>query len=105
MAKKAVKRIEAAEPRKRTRQAPPPPIGEPVGQVVLEDLDLNAALVEARGRVFDSEQEALDFFFERLLKVEESAPERHQMREFLELLLETDPMLKEDLLSGVRVKK
>lgn len=106
MVKKAVKKQDVEVLRRRVTQAPPPPEIQPAGQAAVEDLDLNATLVEARGRTFESEQEALTFFFDRLLSQGgRSLVEQRQMREFLELLLETDPQIKEDLLSGLKVKK
>ncbi len=72
----------------------------------LDDLTLNAVIVEAQQRTFASEQEALAFFYDKLLsKSAEDSQEEAQMREFLELLVETDPKLKADLLSAVRVRK
>ena len=70
------------------------------------DLTLNAVLAEAQQRVFETEEEALSFFYDKLL--ENSAgdeAEKLQMREFLELLVDTDPALKGDLLGGVRLRK
>lgn len=106
MVKKAVKKRDVEGSRRRVTQAPRPPEVKSAGQAAVEALDLNATLVEARGRTFESEQEALTFFFDRLVSQGGGTlVEQRQMLEFLELLLETDPQIKEDLLSGIKVKK
>lgn len=105
MTKKATKERSEEQVRRSARKAPGPALeGSP--PVSIEDLNLNATILAAQKQVFKSEQEALDFFYARLLQeAGGSAQEQAQMREFLELLIETDPLLKEDLLSGVRIRK
>ena len=110
MAKKATKERELNSQVRPTKRAPvmerrDSGVGEEV-PVVVDDLTLNAALVEAQGRTFGSEQEALTFFYDKLLEnAEGDEAEKAHMREFLELLVETDPGLKSDLLGSVRVRK
>jgi hypothetical protein len=55
---------------------------------------------------FSSEQQALQFFTESIAsKVEGDPAQRADMQQFLQLLLETDPILREELLGGLNVKK
>lgn len=76
------------------------------GSPPIDDLVLNAVVVEAQQRTFATEDEALAFFYDKLLeKSGEDPQEQGQMREFLELLVETDPALKADLLSAVSIRK
>lgn len=71
----------------------------------VDGLNLNAALLEAQKRVFSDEREAIEFFVAHLIGAVQEPGEQGQMREFLELLLETDPQLKQDLLAGVTSRK
>jgi hypothetical protein len=55
---------------------------------------------------FSSEQQAIQFFTESIAsKIEEDPAQRADLQEFLQLLLETDPILREELLEGLNVKK
>lgn len=109
MAKRATKAKE--EPRlthatKRSATTAQQPLQPETGSPPINDLVLNAVLVEAQQRTFATEQEALAFFYERLLEMSaEDLHEKAQMREFLELLVETDPALKTDLLAAVKIRK
>jgi len=105
MTKKATKERSENFPHRSARQVPGP-AQEVAPPVSIEDLNLNATILAAQKQVFKSEQEALDFFYARLLQAAGgSAAEQAQMMEFLELLIETDPLLKEELLSGVTIRK
>ena len=102
MAKKAIRSSEDLStqkpaPRSTAPQASPVPI---------ESLQLNATLLEAQKQDFTSERQALDFFISNIIQLSGRDPsEQAQMREFLELLLETDTTLREELLSGVTIAK
>lgn len=109
MSKKATKPKESNAP-KPSKSAPRPAgateVGPEGGAISFDDLDLNTVLREAQKQVFQSEEDALAFFFTRLVESHPGDPaEGAQMREFLEVLLETDPQLREDLLSTVSIKK
>lgn len=57
-------------------------------------------------QTFSSEDQALSFFIESIAdKLGEAGDERAQMSEFLNLLLESDPVLREEILSGVSIGK
>lgn len=57
-------------------------------------------------QAFSSEQQALQFFTESIAsKVEGDQTQRADIQQFLQLLLETDPILREELLDGLNVKK
>jgi hypothetical protein len=57
-------------------------------------------------QTFSSEQQALQFFTESIAsKVEGDPAQRADIQQFLQLLLETDPILREELLDGLNVKK
>jgi hypothetical protein len=57
-------------------------------------------------QTFASEQQALQFFTESIAsKVEGDPGQQADMQQFLQLLLETDPILREELLGGLNVKK
>lgn len=53
-----------------------------------------------------SEEEALNFLISNITdKLGEQGLEGAQMREFLSLILDTDPTLKEEILQGISVRK
>jgi hypothetical protein len=55
---------------------------------------------------FSSEDQALSFLVENIVdKLGEGSDDRSQMHEFLQLLLESDPVLREEILAGVCVRK
>jgi hypothetical protein len=55
---------------------------------------------------FSSEQQALEFFTESIAaKLEQDPAQRADMQQFLRVLLDTDPLLREELLGGLNVKK
>jgi hypothetical protein len=53
-----------------------------------------------------SEEQVLDSLLSRITdKLGDQGVEKAQMREFLSLILDTDPALKEEILRGIRVSK
>jgi hypothetical protein len=55
---------------------------------------------------FSSEDQALSFLVENIVdKLGEASEDRSQMQEFLKLLLESDPLLREEILAGISVIK
>lgn len=53
-----------------------------------------------------SEQEALNFLLSSITdKLGDQGVEKAQMHEFLSIILDTDPALKEEILRGIRVSK
>lgn len=57
-------------------------------------------------QLFSSEEQALEFLVESMVqKLGDSTQEKADMADFLNLLLDTDPMLKEEILSGVNIRK
>ena len=63
-------------------------------------------LLEGSKQTFSSDEQALSFFIESIAdKLGEAGDDRAQMSEFLNLLLESDPVLREEILSGVSAGK
>jgi hypothetical protein len=57
-------------------------------------------------QVYDSEEGALEVLVESIVgKLGDSPRERREMADFLNMLLETDPTLRHEVLSGVVVRK
>lgn len=109
MAKRATKEREELSPARKAGRPARSKGGAPESAdagPAIDDLALNAVLAEVQQRTFADEQEALSFFYDRLLEsAAENPEEREQMLEFLQLLVETDPALKADLLGAARIRK
>lgn len=79
---------------------------ERASRVEVEKVESYAADPTLVKQSFSSEQQALDFFMESIVsKLEQNSSKRAEMQQFLQVLLETDPLLKEALLDGVNIKK
>ena len=103
MTKKAIKMKEAglelAKPRRAGSQAGSTPVE------ALRSTFADAVLTEA-SQAFSSEEQALDFLVSSITeKLGSAGGERSQMHEFLSLVLETDPSLKEEILQGISIRK
>lgn len=63
-------------------------------------------VLEEATQVFSSEEQALSFLVDSVTsKLVDSGPEKAQMHEFLSLLLDTDPTLREEILAAVTIRK
>lgn len=63
-------------------------------------------VVEETQAAYSSEEKALDFLISNITdKLGGQGLEGAQMREFLSLILDTDPTLKEEILKGISVRK
>ena len=63
-------------------------------------------VVGEASQVFSSEEQALSFLVDSVTgKLGDSEVERTQMHEFLNLLLDTDPTLREEILAAVTIRK
>lgn len=109
MGKRATKSAETLRPIQQRDHIVSKPAKEAAtdgSSAAIDSLALNVALVEAQQRTFVDQQEALSFFYERLLEqFADDAEEKAYMLEFLELLIETDPVLKADLLAAVKIRE
>jgi hypothetical protein len=57
-------------------------------------------------QVYSSEEQALGVLLESVMGHLADAPEsQEEMREFLSMVLDTDPVLKEEILQGVTIRK
>jgi hypothetical protein len=89
---------------------PAPSLSESVGRIVPDVSEplspfAEQVLDEAK-QCFSSEDQALSFLVENIVnKLEEGSNDRSQMHDFLKLLLESDPLLREEILAGVTVRK
>ena len=76
-----------------------PDVTEPLSPFAEQVLD------EAK-QCFSSEDEGLSFLVETIVdKLGEGSDDRSQMHEFHKLLLESDPLLREEILAGISVIK
>lgn len=103
MTKKAIKTKDAtlvvARPSQAVRKK------ESAPTEALRSTFVDAVLTEA-SQAFSSEQQALDFLVSSITdKLGSAEGERSQMHEFLNLILETDPSLKEEILQGIAIRK
>jgi hypothetical protein len=66
-----------------------------------------SSLTEAIGtQVFSSEEQALEVLVSQVVsRFEEDPEEQVEMREFLNVILETDPELRNEILSGVTIRR
>jgi hypothetical protein len=79
---------------------------ERAGRVALEKIENSAVDPALAKQSFSSEKQALEFFTESIVsKLEGNSAKQAEMQQFLQVLLETDPLLKEALLDGVNIKK
>lgn len=101
MTKKATK-LKAAEPTpRRSAKSLMPSATQPSSQSAFAQ----NVITEAQG-VRSSEEEALSFLISNITeKLGNQGMEGAQMREFLSLILDTDPTLKEEILQGISIRK
>ena len=89
---------------------PVPSLSETVGRIAPDVTDplspfAEQVLDEAK-QCFISEGQALSFLVENIVdKLGEGSDDRSQMHEFLQVLLESDPLLREEILAGISVRK
>jgi hypothetical protein len=58
------------------------------------------------GHVFDSEEGAINFLLESVVgRLGADSPEGRDMHDFLDMVLESDPSLREELLAGATIRK
>ncbi len=87
------------------RSSAPQRATEVVGAGSAVEQSFGAEVVDQQKQLFSSKEQALEFFVGSVLdKLGGESEERAQVHEFLELLLETDPALKDDLLAGVAIR-
>lgn len=103
MTKKAIKSKELALGMTKRPKADPRKPSEQVDSFTSAFVD--GVLTEA-SQAFSSETQALDFLVSSITdKLGAEGGERSQMLEFLNLILETDPSLKEEILDGISTRK
>jgi hypothetical protein len=58
------------------------------------------------GQVFDSEEGAINFLLDSVVRrLGADSPEGRDMHDFLDMVLESDPSLREELLAGATIRK
>jgi hypothetical protein len=58
------------------------------------------------GQVFDSEEGAINFLLESVVRrLGSDTPEGADMHDFLDMVLESDPTLRDELLAGATIRK
>ena len=61
---------------------------------------------QASSQGFSSDNEAIDFLLKSVIEnLGDQAPDKAQLQEFLSLLLDTDPGLREEILAGISHRK
>jgi hypothetical protein len=59
-----------------------------------------------QGQTFESEDSAINFLLKSVVsRLGIDTPEGADMQDFLDMVLESDPMLREELLAGVSIRK
>jgi hypothetical protein len=59
-----------------------------------------------RKQVYSSEQQALEVLVDSIVgKLSDTPEERAEMQDFLEMILDTDPMLREEILASTAIRK
>lgn len=103
MAKKALK-LEEEKVKKNSLVNTPSRSG--ISQV--QDLSANMVVdaVESQGQLFSSEGQALELLVGSIVdKLSDGSKDKAEMADFLNLLIDTDPRLREEILAGVTIRK
>jgi hypothetical protein len=67
---------------------------------------IQPANCEAQGQVYSSEEQALEVLVESIVaKLADSPKEQNEMAEFLDMILETDPELRSEILASTTIRK
>lgn len=78
----------------------------PAVSAVAAPSEFAQGVVAAASQVYSSEAQALDFLLGSITdKLCEKGDETSQMHEFLSLLIDTDPGLREEILAGITIRK
>ena len=107
MAKKATKtQIEQAQPQFKGRLTNTPSTTlESGAQAASRPVEQNVSEKIAT-QVYSSEDQALEVLVDSIVgKLSESPKERAEMEEFLKLIIDTDPALREEILASTTIRK